>query len=74
MEAEYVQLLGRAGSISEVREVREVLGVRGVHPYLYGVETRPGRKIGHVTALGDDLEETRARVASAAARLTGRAT
>jgi 5-(carboxyamino)imidazole ribonucleotide synthase len=29
--------------------------------HLYGKEVRPGRKIGHVTALGDDLDETRAR-------------
>ena len=32
--------------------------------HLYGKQVRPGRKIGHVTALGDDLEvvRTRARV------------
>jgi 5-(carboxyamino)imidazole ribonucleotide synthase len=29
--------------------------------HLYGKEVRPGRKIGHVTALGDDLDETRGR-------------
>lgn len=29
--------------------------------HLYGKEVRPGRKIGHVTALGDDLVEVRAR-------------
>jgi len=29
--------------------------------HLYGKEVRPGRKIGHVTALGDDLAETRER-------------
>ncbi len=29
--------------------------------HLYGKEVRPGRKIGHVTALGSDLEDTRAR-------------
>lgn len=46
----------------------------GVHPHLYGKEVRPGRKIGHVTVLGDDLETTRARAARAAAVLTGRAT
>jgi 5-(carboxyamino)imidazole ribonucleotide synthase len=33
----------------------------GLKVHLYGKEVRPGRKIGHVTALGDDLEETRAR-------------
>jgi 5-(carboxyamino)imidazole ribonucleotide synthase len=34
--------------------------------HLYGKASRPGRKIGHVTALGTDLAETRARAAAAA--------
>jgi 5-(carboxyamino)imidazole ribonucleotide synthase len=29
--------------------------------HLYGKEIRPGRKIGHVTALGDDLDDVRRR-------------
>jgi 5-(carboxyamino)imidazole ribonucleotide synthase len=29
--------------------------------HLYGKEVRPGRKIGHVTALGDDLDDVRRR-------------
>ncbi len=29
--------------------------------HLYGKEVRPGRKIGHVTALGDDLDDVTAR-------------
>ncbi|MGZ6793303.1 MAG: 5-(carboxyamino)imidazole ribonucleotide synthase, partial [Mycobacteriales bacterium] len=29
--------------------------------HLYGKQVRPGRKIGHVTALGDDLDDTLAR-------------
>lgn len=45
----------------------------GVHPHLYGKAVRPGRKIGHVNALGDDPAETRSRAALAAAILTGRA-
>lgn len=43
----------------------------GVHPYLYGKQVRPGRKIGHVNALGDDPDETRRRAVRAAAMLTG---
>jgi len=38
----------------------------GVKVHLYGKQLRPGRKIGHVTALGDDLPSTRARAAAAA--------
>jgi 5-(carboxyamino)imidazole ribonucleotide synthase len=34
--------------------------------HLYGKRVRPGRKIGHVTVLGTDLADTRARAARAA--------
>lgn len=41
----------------------------GIHPHLYGKTSRLGRKIGHVTATGDDLEETRTRATVAAETL-----
>ena len=31
---------------------------RGVKVQLYGKDVVPGRKVGHVTAVGDDLDET----------------
>ena len=34
--------------------------------HLYGKGFRPGRKVGHVTALGDDVDEVRARARAAA--------
>jgi 5-(carboxyamino)imidazole ribonucleotide synthase len=34
--------------------------------HLYGKQVRPGRKIGHVTVLGDDMTSARARAARAA--------
>ncbi|MPZ25562.1 MAG: 5-(carboxyamino)imidazole ribonucleotide synthase [Micromonosporaceae bacterium] len=37
-----------------------------VKVHLYGKQPRPGRKIGHVTALGDDPAEVRARAGRAA--------
>jgi 5-(carboxyamino)imidazole ribonucleotide synthase len=37
-----------------------------VKVHLYGKQSRPGRKIGHVTALGADLDAVRARAAGAA--------
>jgi 5-(carboxyamino)imidazole ribonucleotide synthase len=40
-----------------------------VKVHLYGKAVRPGRKIGHVTALGDDLSVVRARARRAAAWL-----
>ena len=38
----------------------------GVRVHLYGKRSRPGRKIGHVTVLGDDVEKVRERAARAA--------
>ncbi len=38
----------------------------GVKVHLYGKAVRPGRKIGHVTALGDDLTRVRASAVNAA--------
>jgi len=41
----------------------------GVKLHLYGKSVRPGRKIGHVTALGDDMPGARERAVRAAAYL-----
>jgi 5-(carboxyamino)imidazole ribonucleotide synthase len=38
----------------------------GARVHLYGKKARPGRKIGHVTVLGDDMELLRKRAARAA--------
>jgi len=39
--------------------------------HLYGKPVRPGRKVGHVTAYGEELEQVRERARHAAAYLTG---
>jgi 5-(carboxyamino)imidazole ribonucleotide synthase len=39
--------------------------------HLYGKEPRPGRKVGHVNAYGDDLQECRERARHAAAWFAG---
>jgi 5-(carboxyamino)imidazole ribonucleotide synthase len=41
------------------------------HVHLYGKTARPARKIGHVTVLGDELDEARARANLAADLLAG---
>jgi 5-(carboxyamino)imidazole ribonucleotide synthase len=43
----------------------------GVRIHMYGKQVRPGRKVGHVTTLGDDAERVRARAVHAAAFLRG---
>lgn len=42
-----------------------------VRVHLYGKELRPGRKVGHVTAYGDDLDDVRRRARHAAAWFRG---
>ncbi|MFF0573895.1 5-(carboxyamino)imidazole ribonucleotide synthase [Streptosporangium saharense] len=42
----------------------------GIKIHFYGKDVRPGRKIGHVTALGTDLDEVRERARHAAVYLT----
>jgi len=43
----------------------------GVKVHMYGKAVRPGRKIGHVTVLGDDVTELRERARRAASFLRG---
>ncbi len=43
----------------------------GLKVHIYGKEVRPGRKIGHVTVVGDDLDDLLARAHHAADYLTG---
>jgi 5-(carboxyamino)imidazole ribonucleotide synthase len=42
-----------------------------LHVHLYGKQVRPGRKVGHVTAVGADLDELRERARHAADYITG---
>ncbi|CAB4893776.1 unannotated protein [freshwater metagenome] len=50
------------------------LAVPGAHVHLYGKGARPGRKLGHVTALGPDVTTARATAWRAAEILEGTAT
>ena len=43
----------------------------GAKVHVYGKDVRPGRKLGHVTVSGADLEQVRARAEAAAAVLRG---
>jgi 5-(carboxyamino)imidazole ribonucleotide synthase len=58
---------GPAGGMSIDERLHHLFAAEpGVKVQLYGKQVRPGRKIGHVTALGDDLEKVRASAARAA--------
>lgn len=43
----------------------------GLHVHLYGKEVKPGRKVGHVTAVGRDLTDLRERVNHATGYFSG---
>jgi 5-(carboxyamino)imidazole ribonucleotide synthase len=50
--------------IGELPDMSMLMSMPDVHPHLYGKESRPKRKIGHVTVCGDGGEEFRKRVAA----------
>lgn len=65
-----VNVLGPADGSDPRRRLGAALGVPGVAVHLYGKDPRPGRKLGHVTAVGDDADRVLANARRAAALLT----
>jgi 5-(carboxyamino)imidazole ribonucleotide synthase len=63
-----VNVIGPADGSDPRDRLREALVVGGAHVHLYGKQPRPGRKLGHVTALGRDRASAR-RTAWRAAKL-----
>ncbi|MFB6247108.1 MAG: 5-(carboxyamino)imidazole ribonucleotide synthase [Salinibacter sp.] len=63
-----VNVLGtREGTPARADTLPDALAVEGATPHIYGKpDVRPGRKMGHVTALGADPQDTRARAERAA--------
>jgi 5-(carboxyamino)imidazole ribonucleotide synthase len=56
-----VNLLGRRSGPATTEALRAAAGVPGAYLHLYGKrESRPGRKMGHITALGASLAEAEA--------------
>ena len=66
-----VNVLGPADGSDPRHRLTGALAVPDVGVHLYDKDPRPGRKLGHVTAVGDDPEDTRERARRAAAALTG---
>ena len=65
-----VNVFGDDPPTDPLRRLAGALEVPGAHVHLYAKAPRPGRKLGHVTVLGDDPGDVRAR-AWAAARAFG---
>lgn len=65
-----VNLLGEREGVVEAAALARALAIPGVAVHLYGKrEVRPRRKMGHVTAIGDDLERLRGAAEAAAAAI-----
>jgi len=61
---------GRRGAVS-TKNLGRALDVPGAFVHIYGKrDVRPQRKMGHVTAVGDDLAEVRQRAHEAASKVT----
>jgi 5-(carboxyamino)imidazole ribonucleotide synthase len=68
--AAMVNLLGTGGGSLALEDLAEALRVPDTAVHLYGKhENRPGRKLGHVTALGESVDEALGRARLAASRL-----
>ncbi len=62
---------GPAGETMPDRYPGALAAEPGVKFHSYGKESRPGRKVGHVTAIGSDLDDVRERARAAAGFFQG---
>jgi 5-(carboxyamino)imidazole ribonucleotide synthase len=68
-----VNVIGPPDGTDPRGRLAAALAVPGAHIHLYGKDARPGRKLGHVTALGDDVAAARTTAWRAARILEGSA-
>ena len=65
-----VNILGGAVEDLEAQRANVLAAEPDVRVHLYGKSVKAGRKVGHVTAYGDDLDDVLARARHAAALFT----
>lgn len=68
-----VNIVGGDDGVDPTSRLVEALAVEGVHVHFYGKGARPGRKLGHVTVIGEELADVRRRADLAEAILSGQA-
>ncbi len=67
-----INVIGRIDGFDPAQHLPEALAVEGAHVHLYGKVPKQGRKLGHVTAVADDMEQASALARRAEAALHGR--
>ncbi len=67
-----INVIGTIDGLDPAQHLPEALAVEGAQIHLYGKLPRPGRKLGHVTAVGDDMDQARELARRADAALHGR--
>jgi len=66
-----VNVVGGDSEDGPETRLASALAVPGAHVHLYGKQTRPGRKLGHVTVCGQDADATAKAARTAASALEG---
>ena len=67
-----INVMGGLEFIDPADHLPEALTVEGAQIHLYGKQPLPGRKLGHVTAIGDDMAQAQSLARRAEAALMGR--
>lgn len=67
-----INVVGTMDGVDPARHLPEALAVEGAQIHLYGKLPRPGRKLGHVTVVGDDMGQASELARRAEAALFGR--
>jgi len=67
-----LNVIGSIDGFDPARHLPEALAVEGASVHLYGKVPRAGRKLGHVTAVADDMDQARELARRAEAALRGR--
>ena len=66
-----VNILGERSGQAEVLGLKDVEDIPDVFVHIYGkLETRPERKMGHITAIGGRLEDVREKAEQARVSIT----
>lgn len=69
-----VNVVGPSDGSDPAVRIAQALSVPGLHVHLYGKAAKPGRKLGHVTVVGQDLDDAMTRARRGAAILHGEET